>query len=157
MYKWGSKVEELVILSSLCNFLLSAFNDIRNSSNQKLQSCWVAKTLISSLILFFANFDFLEVNFSKTIWYIRLTFLKIAETVMLFNLQSCYFNSLIREWNMYVNEAKIVIKAWAINQIVYEGRQYISNCRWNSQIFVFLLTGNGFQGAKYNEWLLNAV
>ena len=69
-------MKELVNLNSLCNFQLSGINNKGNIGNQKLRNCWVAKTLMSSFILF-KVWSFSKRNFSE---FIRCVGLKCSDS-----------------------------------------------------------------------------
>ena len=58
-------------------FQLFASNIEGNISHQKLRNCWVAKKLMG-----YTNFEFLEENFSETIWCIGLKFSEITDTAL---------------------------------------------------------------------------
>ena len=73
---------------------LFAINNKENSSKQKLQNCWMAKTLMNSYILC-KNWDFSK-RISPKLFGISGPNFRDNEIVMLFQYSGCYFVSFIR-------------------------------------------------------------
>ena len=90
--KLGSKIERASKFEEFVQ--LFAINNKENSSKQKLQNCWMAKTLMNSYILC-KNWDF-QREFLRNYSVYPAQIFRDNEIVMLFQYSGCYFVSFIR-------------------------------------------------------------